>query len=376
MKEYQTEAAPAARSSATEISADHDRLSTSEYIRQIADATNTLFLILNENRQIVFANKKIIELFESDADSLMGDRPGEILNCINSRKNPAGCGTHKFCNQCGALRAIIDALEGKKSLQECRISSVIDNETVASDLSVSAAPFHYMERTYVIFSVVDISNQKRKEVLERVFFHDILNTAGGLTGFSQLLKSELENTEHYENAEILYDISDKLVQEIKSQRMLMAAENGKLEINISEIQLSTFISSVLYILKENEAVKQTRLVFSQKGGDFVFKSDSVILQRILVNMIKNAAEASRPGDEVTVGSKKEGEYLTFFVHNKTVMSDEVKAQIFQRSFSTKGPARGIGTYSMKLFVENYLKGNIRFESEPGKGTTFYVEIKG
>ena len=38
------------------------------------------------------------------------------------------------------------------------------------------------------------------------------------------------------------------------------------------------------------------------------------------------------------------------------MPDEVKAQIFERSFSTKGRGRGIGTYSIKLLTERYLEG--------------------
>lgn len=36
--------------------------------------------------------------------------------------------------------------------------------------------------------------------------------------------------------------------------------------------------------------------------------------------------------------------------------------------------RGIGTYSVKLLVEKYLKGTVNFESEEGLGTVFYVRL--
>jgi sensor histidine kinase regulating citrate/malate metabolism len=49
-------------------------------------------------------------------------------------------------------------------------------------------------------------------------------------------------------------------------------------------------------------------------------------------------------------------------------------QIFQRSFSTKGSGRGIGTYSMKLLTEQYLGGEILVESSQENGTTFTVVI--
>jgi len=57
-----------------------------------------------------------------------------------------------------------------------------------------------------------------------------------------------------------------------------------------------------------------------------------------------------------------------------VIDKKVKLQIFQRSFSTKGSNRGVGTYSIKLFVENYMKGTVWFESNESEGTTFKVDL--
>jgi signal transduction histidine kinase len=56
------------------------------------------------------------------------------------------------------------------------------------------------------------------------------------------------------------------------------------------------------------------------------------------------------------------------------MADRVRAHVFQRSFSTKGTGRGLGTYSIKLLTERYLGGRVWFESAEGQGTTFHVEL--
>ena len=45
------------------------------------------------------------------------------------------------------------------------------------------------------------------------------------------------------------------------------------------------------------------------------------------------------------------------------MPRQVQLQIFKRSFSTKGAARGLGTYSMRLLSERYLKGVVSFTGE-------------
>ena len=52
------------------------------------------------------------------------------------------------------------------------------------------------------------------------------------------------------------------------------------------------------------------------------------------------------------------------------MPHVVQLQLFQRSFSTKGLGRGLGTYSMKLLSERYLGGRISFTSTEEAGTTF------
>jgi sensor histidine kinase regulating citrate/malate metabolism len=56
------------------------------------------------------------------------------------------------------------------------------------------------------------------------------------------------------------------------------------------------------------------------------------------------------------------------------MSQEIQLQIFQRSFSTKGEARGIGTYSIKMFTEQYLGGKVSFVSNPTEKTVFSISL--
>ncbi len=101
-------------------------------------------------------------------------------------------------------------------------------------------------------------------------------------------------------------------------------------------------------------------------------SDRTLLARVLCNLIKNALEACRAGQTVTVGCARPGDAIEFWVHNPGVMPREVQLQVFQRSFSTKGAGRGLGTYSIKLLTERYLHGRVSFTSTADQGTTFKV----
>ncbi len=91
-------------------------------------------------------------------------------------------------------------------------------------------------------------------------------------------------------------------------------------------------------------------------------------------MVKNAIEASSAGEVITASCRLADSTVTFSVHNPATIPQEVQLQLFKRSFSTKGAGRGLGTYSMLLLTEKYLKGRVWFTSADGEGTTFFVSV--
>ncbi len=116
------------------------------------------------------------------------------------------------------------------------------------------------------------------------------------------------------------------------------------------------------------------IVVECEDEEATINTDRVLLRRVLINLVKNALEASSKHETVRVGCERDNGKTTLYVQNPNIMPGPVKLQIFQRSFSTKGKGRGIGTYSVKMFVERYLKQKVHFISEEGKGTVFFIEF--
>ena len=73
----------------------------------------------------------------------------------------------------------------------------------------------------------DISHEKRVAVLQRTFFHDVLNTAGCIQGYADYLA--VDSVEDQEVCQRLTALSGQLIEEIQSQRDLLHAESGDLK---------------------------------------------------------------------------------------------------------------------------------------------------
>lgn len=365
------------RSGSEELKTAYSHIKSIDYIQELINSLPFVMAILNENRQIIFCNSTTLDATGNyTVEQILGKRPGEALNCINSCSEESGCGTAEQCRVCGAVSSIIKAQrQNKRIVEECRITLKTQNgQNVSLDFRVSSTPLIWDGRNYIVFSAIDISHEKRRNVLEHIFFHDILNTAGSLNGFIDLLKStdNIEMIRGYLASVEL--ISNEMTEELLSQRTLMEAENNDLVIRPEKVNTIDLLNlnSNKFSVHPEQLHKTIRLDKSSVSVDI--QTDPMIMNRILTNMLKNALEASAPGDAVTAGCAKSGDDVIFRVQNQGVMPESMQLQIFQRSFSTKGTGRGIGTYSMRLLGEKYLGGKVYFESNEEKGTVFYFRL--
>ena len=341
-------------------------------VNEVFDAVPDFLIVLNDKRQIVLANRSFRVLVgEENNGSILGLRPGEVLKCIHAFETEGGCGTTEFCSRCGAVRAVLSSQKGTQDVRECRIST--EPVGTSLDLRVTATPFSVSSEDLTIVVAEDISDEKRRTALERTFFHDILNTAGGLRGLVELL-GFAEASEVEEMKGMIGHLSERLIEEITAQRELLAAENDTLAVNVIGLESKELLQSVVDLYRNHEVAVDRQIRISSNTEDVTIHSDRALLRRVLENMVKNALEAVDPQGTVTVGCRNTGEGVLFEVHNPTFMPRDVQLQIFQRSFSTKGPGRGIGTYSIKLLGERYLKGKVDFNSSEEKGTTFGIRL--
>lgn len=367
-KPMPTEFAPAERTRPEATAAQAERfLATCADLQTILDAVPDVVIALNRQRQIVFANRSALTLTGRALTQLIGLRPGEALNCIHAYESEGGCGTTAFCSTCGAVHAILASQRGQADVQECRI--LVRDSNDALDLRVWAVPYQMNGERLTIFTIQDIRDEKRRSALERVFFHDVLNIAGALSFAVQIIR-ETKPAELQDLPELLNAMTEQLIEEIKAQRDLLNAENHELVVHPEAIAVEALLHALVESYRQHQVAQGRAIQLAPSAEPATIVSDPTLLRRVLGNMLKNALEATPVGGTVTVGYRPAGDEIEFWVHNPTAMPRDVQLQVFQRSFSTKGRGRGLGTYSMKLLSERYLGGRITFDSSPAAGTTF------
>jgi signal transduction histidine kinase len=334
-------------------------------------------IILNAQRQIVVANRQFLELTGAgDPGAVLALRPGEALDCVHAARQPGGCGTSENCAACGAVGAILSTWETHEATTaECRICTNASADGGALDFRAKTSFVSVDGADFVVFALQDISSEKRRHVLERVFFHDVLNVCGGVHGLAELLLTDgLDAETEQDFKHDVYRLSGAVIDEITAHRQMLAAERGELNLDLSDVSVRDVLDEVIAIYRHH-AVAEGRGLECGSCDRLWLRTDATLLRRVLGNLIKNALEATPPGGTVHVSASGEPDGVCLSVRNPGAMPERARLQMFQRSFSTKGgDGRGVGTYSVKLFGERYLGGRVAFTSDQATGTCFTVTL--
>jgi len=154
--------APAERETLEVVHRQAGRIKRSPLSRTLLNATLNYLFVLNSRRQIVMASENVLELVpHKTMNQVIGLRPGEALGCIHATECEGGCGTSRFCSQCGAVHVILSGLKGYRALEECNLTRLTNGQAETLHLQVLATPLVQNKERYTLLTVANISNSSR-----------------------------------------------------------------------------------------------------------------------------------------------------------------------------------------------------------------------
>lgn len=366
--------APAARASETALRKAIAVASHNPVIDTVMRTFGGLVAVLNENRQVLAVNSALLRaLGIENAEESLGLRPGEALGCVRAHAHPGGCGTSRYCSNCGAAISMVTALKtGAPEERECALTVLRNGKTLDLDFAVRCCPIDMGGLPLLLLFMREVSEERRRGALERTFFHDLNNLLMSLGMSAELLADS-----HPED-DLVRNIGQSiglLLKEVELQRVLARAAPDECALSPQKTSVHSILERLQVIYATHPAAASKVLRVVQSTGDVRLTTDLCLLMRALMNMVTNALEATEAGGEIRVSTEADSDTVTFLVWNRQAIPADVALRVFQRYFTTKaGTGRGLGTFAVKLLGERYLKGEVGFISTEAEGTTFSLRI--
>lgn len=201
--------------------------------------------------------------------------------------------------------------------------------------------------------------------------HEIRNPLTVVKGFLQLY--EKDNTYH-ENSERHYSL---LINELNSaeqviSQFLSIAKPDK-DTETGLVNVKNVLQSVTDLLNTYGLLHHNEIVLSVVEDCYI-ASNTIEFKQLLINIIKNAIEASKVGDSVVVTAERNKNLVEIKVKDSGQgMSKEEMDSLGTPFYSLKSKGTGLGMMICFNIAEKY-KGTIHFDSVKGEGTTVTIRF--
>ena len=142
-----------------------------------------------------------------------------------------------------------------------------------------------------------------------------------------------------------------------------------------KVELKSILTHVVDLFRQT-SLATINCYFSVEENCYVL-ADKEQLVRVFNNLIKNAIQALPNEKEGKIElriSREKNIFLISIKDNGTGIAPETVNKIFEPNFTTKTAGMGLGLAMVKNMVDSF-KGSITFETEQGKGTTFFVRLQ-
>ena len=172
----------------------------------------------------------------------------------------------------------------------------------------------------------------------------------------------------------LNDYSKTLIQQIDTMSAVASAFSNFASMPAQQNETLNVVQVVELAL---DIFNEDFIVFKSNKEYVISKIDRTQLIRIITNLVKNAIQSIPDEQEekkvlVSVNEVENDVIITVEDNGIGIESDNIE-HVFEPKFTTKTSGMGLGLGIIKNIIENY-KGTITFETELGKGTTFFVSL--
>ncbi len=279
--------------------------------------------------------------------------------------------------QANALRSAIKEQTALTRVQEQKDRALYDEISRLNNELVT------LQRELARKNVELAKLNKLKDQFLGMASHDLRSPLGHIITYSDFLLDELASTltvEQMEFMSIIRSSSQFMLGLVENLLDIARIESGRLELELRPVDLHALVEHNVMLHRPLAARKQIEITLDRDGDLPPTPVDPDRFEQVLNNLISNAVKFSNPGSAVEVRIKRDGDHVLLAVQDTGVgiPADQID-RLFKpfgkvSSRGTKGEkSTGLGLAIVKKIVQEH-NGQIRVESESGKGSTFYVSL--
>lgn len=200
--------------------------------------------------------------------------------------------------------------------------------------------------------------------------HEVRNPLTSVRGFLQLISND-ENLESSQKRYIGIAISElDRAQAIINDYLSLAKPNTE---KLSTVNLSEEIRKTVELMTSYSNIQNITIKTNIEDSLYI-KGNKSEIKQVLVNIFKNGIEAMETGGDLTVNAIKKNHVISIeIIDNGKGMTERQLNKLGTPFYTTKEKGTGVGlTISFQLIEA--MKGKIKVDSEPGKGTIFTIQF--
>jgi two-component system phosphate regulon sensor histidine kinase PhoR len=293
--------------------------------------------------------------------TLVGQRPLELLRRADLQE-----AVMLACAE-GASTRLELSLEGLRP----RILSVRVTP-LGKDLPGSAAVFH------------DLTELRRLEAIRKDFVanvsHELRTPITAVRGYAETLAAGVEDPAQAQRmVTIILRQSERLSALVEDLLELSRLESNDLELHSGPVAVADAFKRAAETVRPKAAAKGIHLE-AVIPGSLSAQGDDRAVEQVLLNLLDNAVKYTPEGGRVEVTGREEGSRCFISVRDSGLGIDPKHLpRIFERFYRVdKGRSRDMGGTGLGLSIVKHvvgaMQGEVRVESEPGRGSTFTVVL--
>jgi signal transduction histidine kinase/CheY-like chemotaxis protein len=256
-------------------------------------------------------------------------------------------------------------------------------QTLAKALSLEQKRYFVEKSLKKATREAQMASQAKNQFLANMS-HEIRTPLNGIMGFSEMLSSQETNIKKIRMLEMIEESGNQLLQIINDIFDYSKIEAGKLTIKNDYFKLDKLLEEAVSYFDKSAKSKNLQFVLNIDGiAENSLFGDLYKLKQILFNVISNAIKFTDEGSVLVIaGSEKINNFARIKIivedtgigiHKNQLdkIFDEFNQLDYYLTKKIKGTGLGL-TITKKLL--DLLQGNIRVESEPGRGSRFIITI--